>query len=324
MTLAQQGPDGKATRHRLTHAEQARLDEALFGIVGELHPITVRGVFYQAENLIPDIVPKSENGYGIVQRRLVTLRKAKLIPYSWITDGTRWRTGYTRYDGLGDFMDEAASLFRRDYWKNSDVHVEVWLEKDALAGVIFPVVVEEWGLDLMVNRGFASITYLYEAGRFLDHLGKKTEILLLTDFDPSGKCAARKVEDGLQEHAPSVDIHVHDLAVKLEQIRRWKLPTRPTKVRTRTGTPNTHYRSFEEAYGERAKQSVELDAIRPDVLRKLVGDAIARYADPREIEQIKIQEKAGRAILRKLDPKMLEQLVLVQPDDDEPMGDDEP
>jgi hypothetical protein len=299
MTLAQQGPNGKVPRHRLTHAEQARLDEALFGVVGELHPITVRGVFYQAENIIPDIVEKSEKGYGIVQRRLVTLRKARVIPYSYITDGTRWRTGLKRYDDMEEWQVAQASLFRLNYWAHADVHVEVWLEKDALAGTIYPVVVDEWGVDLMVNRGFASITYLYEAARFLDELGKETHILLLSDFDPSGKCAAAKVEQGLLKHAPGIDIHVHEVAVTLEQIDRWELPTRPTKIRTRSGKVNTHYRSFEATYGEeRARRSVELDAIRPDMLRSLVGAWIAKYADAREIGQIKIQEQGARDLIR--------------------------
>jgi hypothetical protein len=297
-------------RHRLTKAEQARLDAALYAIAEELHPITVRGVFYQAEVRIPDIVAKSEKGYGIVQRRLVTLRRAEVIPYEWITDGTRGRRGYTRYDSLEDFLVESASLFWRNYWATADVHVEVWLEKDALAGVIFPVVVEEWGLDLMVNRGFASITYLYEAGRFLSHLGKASHIIVLSDFDPSGKCAARKVEEGLREFAPDVEIYVHELAVTLAQIRRWKLPTRPTKIKD-----NTHYAGFAEAYGE-GTRSVELDAIRPDRLRRLVGDAIAGLADPAEVARIRNEERLGKETLRSTALGRLRQV----DDDDERRG----
>jgi hypothetical protein len=290
MTLPQAAE--KPHRRRLTKAEQARLDEALFAIAEELHPITVRGVFYQAEVRIPDIVAKSEKGYGIVQRRLVTLRRAELIPYDWITDGTRWRRGHDRYDGLEDFRAVAASLYFQDYWSTADVHVEVWLEKDALAGVIYPVVCEEWGLQLMVARGFASITYLYEAGRFLSDLGKVSHILVLSDFDPSGKCAARKVEEGLREFASEVEIHVHELAVTRAQIRRWKLPSRPTKKED-----NTHYDEFARAYGE-GMESVELDAIRPDRLRRLVGDAIARHADPAEIARLKAVEVRGREKIR--------------------------
>ena len=67
-----------------------------------------------------------------------------------ITDGTRLVRRLSRWDGVQDFARHAASFYRRDYWVNSPVRVEVWIEKDALAGTIFPVVVEEWGLELFV------------------------------------------------------------------------------------------------------------------------------------------------------------------------------
>src|SRR5262249_35763659 len=148
----------KATRRRFTKIEQARLDEGLIDIVTRLHPITVRGTFYQAESFLPDLVAKSELGYGVVQRRLVKLRERGAIPYRHITDGTRWRRGHTRYESINEFQTSVGSLYRRDYWARSETYVEFWIEKDALAGTIHPVVVEEWGLDLMVARGFSSLT----------------------------------------------------------------------------------------------------------------------------------------------------------------------
>jgi hypothetical protein len=279
----------KQERRRLTKVEQARLDEVLLAVIEEMWPITVRGVFYQAEVAIPEIVPKTERGYGVVQRRLVTLRKRGVIPYSRITDGTRIRRGHTRYDRLEDFQVAAAEIYLKNYWAKAPVYVEVWIEKDALAGVIFQVVVEEWGLDLMVNRGFASITYLYEAGEYLKEVGKEAHILLLSDYDPSGKCAAGKVKEGLKQFAKGVVVHVHDIAVTAAQIRRWKLPTRPTKKSDKRGE------KFETQF---ERGSVELDAIPPDKLRQLVSDAIARHADPREIAQMKMMERGEKEIIR--------------------------
>jgi hypothetical protein len=276
----------KVPRHRLTRAEQAELDDALIKIVMELHPITVRGVFYQAEVLIPHISFKDQKGYGIVQRRLVTLRAREVIPYACITDGTRWRHGYRRYNSLAEGQADFAQSYRRNYWRDSPVHVEVWIEKDALAGTIFPTVVEEWGLDLMVARGFASKTYLYEAASYLVHVGKESHIYLLSDFDPSGKCAADTIGRDLRQFAKGkVKIHVHDLAVTKAQIRGWNLPTRPTK------TSDKRARKFIAKHGDR---SVELDAIRPDRFRQLVSDAIAKHADLAAIEHLKFVEAQER------------------------------
>ncbi len=72
-------------------------------------------------------------------------------------------TGHRRYRDLAQFTEYAAGLYRKDYWDTADVNVEVWLEKEALKGVLIPTVVNQCGLGLHVTWGFASITYLQEA-----------------------------------------------------------------------------------------------------------------------------------------------------------------
>ncbi len=129
-------------RSRRTRAELAELDWSLAEIVAEIEPATVRQIFYQA--VVRGLVPKDEaKGYKLVQRRLVKLRETGEIPYGWITDNVRIVRGHNRYDGPEDYARVAAEFYRRDYWADSPVNVEVWLEKDALAGVLVPVVVEE-------------------------------------------------------------------------------------------------------------------------------------------------------------------------------------
>jgi hypothetical protein len=71
-------------RRRLTRALQVELDEALIGVTRELHPITVRGAFYGAAARIPHIVTQDDQGYELVQRRLVKLRKCGHIPYDHV------------------------------------------------------------------------------------------------------------------------------------------------------------------------------------------------------------------------------------------------
>jgi hypothetical protein len=291
MSLAQ-----AKSRRRLTNAQLEALDGALCRIVIEMHPITVRGVFYQAE--VKELVPKTEQGYDLVQRRLVKLRRWRIIPFNWITDSSRMVRGLDRYHGVESFQQEMASLYRRDYWANEPELVEVWIEKDALAGVIYETVVEEWGLDLYVNRGFTSLSYLHSAAQTILAVGKPTHIYILSDFDPSGKCAADKVGDGLKELLDGkADVTIHDLAVTREQIAEWRLPSRPTKTKN-----NTHYRKFAETYGE-GTESVELDAIRPDMLRKLVSDAIeGHWTDRRGLAALKETEEAERDIISAMRP----------------------
>jgi hypothetical protein len=182
-------------------------------------------------------------------------------------------------------------LYRKDYWATAPVNVEVWLEKDALKGVLKPVVVDECGLGLHVTRGFASITYLQEAAEEIECDGRPTYVYVLTDFDPSGVSIAEKVEAELTERAPGADITVERLAVNREQIDRWRLPTRPTKA------TDTRASKFRQVHGS---ESVELDAIPPDTLRRLVREAIESYMDPWELQQLKMAEKNEREALREI------------------------
>jgi hypothetical protein len=165
----------------------------------------------------------------------------------------------------------------------------VWLEKDALKGVLVPTVVNECGLGLHVTRGFASITYLQEAAEDIEIDGRPTYVYVLTDFDPSGVSIAEKVEEELVNRAPCSDITVERLAVDRSQIERWDLPTRPTK------DSDTRARKFRRVHGT---DSVELDAIPPDVLRQLVRDAIDSHMDPWRLEQFRMVEREERETLR--------------------------
>jgi hypothetical protein len=277
-------------RTRRSRAEIEALDTALIEIVEEFNPVTVRQVFYQAVNR--GLVPKSETkGYRVVQRRLVALRESREVPYGYVVDGTRYVHGYQRYNDLDEFTTYAAGLYRKDYWANSEINVEVWLEKDALKGVLIPTVVNECGLGLHVTRGFASITYLQEAAEQIEADGRPTYVYVLTDFDPSGVVIAEKIEEELTERTPFSDITVERLAVNRQQIERWCLPTRPTK------TSDTRARRFRQLHGT---DSVELDAIPPDELRRLVKDAIDSHMEPWRLKQFRMVEREERQTLKSM------------------------
>jgi hypothetical protein len=277
-------------RSRRTKAQIEALDDALREIVDQFRPVTVRQVFYQAVNRA--LVPKSETkGYRVVQRRLVTLRESGSIPHGDIVDGTRYVHGYRRYHDLDEFTTYAAGLYRKDYWSTSEVNVEVWLEKDALKGVLIPTVANECGLGLHVTRGFASITYLQEAAEDIERDGRPTYVYVLTDFDPSGVSIAEKVGEELTGRAPYSEIIVERLAVDREQIDRWNLPTRPTK------TSDTRAAKFRQVHGT---DSVELDAIPPDELRNLVRNAIDSHMEPWRLRQFRMVEQEERETLRSM------------------------
>lgn len=277
-------------RARRTRAELEYLDDALTLIAMDNRPITVRGMFYRA--VVAGLVPKDEaKGYKLVQRRLVSLRERGEVPYHWITDNVRIVRGHDRYGSADAYASVAAEFYRRDYWADSPVAVEVWLEKDALAGVLSPVVVEECGLDLYVTRGYASVSYLQSAADAIRADGRRTHVYLLTDFDPSGLGIADTVAAELVRRSWPVEVLVERLAVNRPQIDEHALPTRPTKQ------TDSRARAFMREHGT---GSVELDALPPDVLRGLVRESIERHMDPGRLRTLKLAEEDERRVLREV------------------------
>jgi hypothetical protein len=106
-------------------------------------PMTVRQVFYQAvaRALIAKTEAESKN-VGI--RLLAQLRLDGAIPYGWIADNTRWMRKPRTYGSLEAALENAASTYRRQLWANQGAYVEIWLEKEALAGVVVDIT-SEWG-----------------------------------------------------------------------------------------------------------------------------------------------------------------------------------
>jgi hypothetical protein len=256
---------------------------ALYLIVEEVRPCSVRQVYYQAT--VRGVVEKTEQGYDKVQRALVAMRRNGTLPYEWITDNTRWMIKPSTWLSLEDMLETTAQHYRRSLWTGTDAYCEFWLEKDALAGVVQPVTAE-FDVPLMVARGFSSLSFLHKSAMYLQTLEVPVYVFHLGDFDPSGQCAADKIEEDLRKLAPDAEIHFDRLAVRPWQIESWKLPSRPTK--------KTDSRAKKFGYAE----SVELDAIHPDLLRSLVREKIEALLPANQMRVLEIAEASEREILR--------------------------
>ncbi|HEY8005859.1 MAG TPA: hypothetical protein VIE66_03415 [Methylocella sp.] len=255
---------------------------ALLDIVEAQKPMTVRQVFYQAT--IRGIVEKTESCYVKVQRALADMRRDGTLSYASITDGTRYRRHPSTFSSIEDALENTARFYRKALWDSIDAYVEVWCEKDALSGVIYPIT-SMFDVSLMTARGYASLSFLASAAEEITAIGKPTSIYHLGDYDPSGQDAARKIEETLRDLAPDADIYFERLALTPAQIAAWNLPTRPTK------TTDTRARNFGD-------DSVELDALPPDTLRQLVQEAIEQHLPPHEFKVLKAAEESERTAIK--------------------------
>jgi hypothetical protein len=95
----------------------------------------------------------------------------------------------------------------------------IWLEKDALSGVIYPIT-SMYDVPLMVARGYASLSFLYSAAEYINELDVPAYIYHLGDFDPSGVNAGEKIEETLRELARAGGSLTTSLKFEIEAILR--------------------------------------------------------------------------------------------------------
>jgi hypothetical protein len=267
-------------RARATKAEMVERRSALYTIVGEQQPMTVRQVFYQAT--VRGVIEKTEGGYAKVQTLLADMRRDGELPYEWLADNTRWMRKPTTFKGPEHALLRTAKFYRKSLWDEAGAYVEVWLEKDALAGVVVDVT-SEYDVPLMVSRGYASLSFLHSAAENMEAEGRPCFIYHFGDFDPSGVNAAEKIEETLNDLAPTAEIYFERIAVTPEQIADLNLPARPTKT--------SDSRSKSWGGGD---ESVELDAIEPGALRTMVREVIEEHLPADELARLREIEAAER------------------------------
>jgi len=196
-------------------------------IVAKQQPMTVRQVFYRL--VVAGKIKKTEAEYkGTVCRLLAGMRRRGELPYEWIADNTRWMRKPDTYSGLDEMLRLSQQTYRRALWNDQDAYVEVWLEKEALAGVLVGTTAE-YDVPLMVTRGYPSISFLHSAGEAISAIEKPVFLYYFGDRDPSGVDIDRFVESEIRKHAPGCDLTFQRVAVLEEQIEEYGLPTRPTK-----------------------------------------------------------------------------------------------
>jgi hypothetical protein len=271
-------------RFRRTKGDISTIRKAILDILSSDHPQTVRQVFYALT--VRGAIKKLEAEYHrTVIRLLVEMREAGDIPFTWIADNTRWQRKPTTFVGVESCLRNTAKFYRRDLWAAMPVYVEVWCEKDALAGVLLEET-EVYDVPLMVARGYSSISFLHSAAEAIEAKGKPAYIYHFGDLDPSGVDAARDIEAKLKRYAPGAEIHFERPAVTREQVEQWDLPTRPTKV------TDTRAKKF-------TGTSVELDAIPAQQLRTIVRERIERHVDQQQLAVLRAAEESERELLTK-------------------------
>jgi hypothetical protein len=262
---------------------------------------TLRAMFYRLFSR--GIIPNTSSAYDRLSKTTVRARMEDELEIDCFIDNSRqiiddynkfhWTPEDlidARVENLKNTEFDYTKFFHR--WHNQPHYVEVWIEKDAMAGV-FQTILQGKDVTIVPMKGNASLTFLNECVERLAHfenLGKKVHILYYGDFDPSGDYMDTDLENRLRGLGLEIpfDADFERIAVTQEQIDDYNLPSDPDKATREKMDRDTKSPQFIEKYGK--LYAVELDslpALIPDVFRQeLVIDQVEQYFDERIYQEL--------------------------------------
>jgi hypothetical protein len=250
----------------------------------EGYDLTLRQLFYQF--VARGHIENSEKEYNKLGVLISRARLAGLINWETIVDRTRTVEQNIHFKDPADILATAAETYKLDTRSDQNTYIEVWIEKEALLGVIEPVC-RELDVTYLACRGYYSQSAMWEAAQRINakqEEGKKPVILHLGDHDPSGIDMTRDIEARLRmfeiHHLdePAYDgMVVERIALNMDQVEQYSPPPNPAKL---TDTRATEYIS------EYGRESWELDALDPKIIVKLIEQAVGIYTDEKKRQEL--------------------------------------
>ena len=274
------------TRLTIGRANQIIAEYAAEGFI-----LTLRQLYYQF--VARGLIKNEQREYKRLGSIVNDGRLAGLIDWDSIEDRTRSLESRPHWEDPGSIIRDAASAYGVDRWEGQAHRVEVWIEKDALTGVI-----ERACKDLDVAyfscRGYTSQSELWRAAmRLIDFAerGYEPVVIHLGDHDPSGIDMTRDIRDRLamffDEHDQDPPV-VDRIALTMAQIEEHEPPPNPAKV------TDSRWEGYARAHGH---DSWELDALDPRFIDGLIRDAVGGYLDEELFEERAAHEAEGSRLL---------------------------
>lgn len=273
-----------------------RLDliEKINGVITDYsaqgYNLTLRQVYYQM--VARDIIPNNERSYKNLGVLISDARLAGLIDWDAIEDRTRNLQGNSHWKTPGSMIDSAAYSYHLDHWEGQENYVEVWVEKDALVGIVGQIC-GKLDVSFFSCRGYVSQSEMWGAARRLQrHINNGQQIILLHlgDHDPSGRDMSRDIQDRLitfETHG----VDFHRLALNMKQIEFYGPPPNPTKV------SDSRAAKYIQEFGH---ECWELDALEPKVISDLISSNVQKYRDGEVYQSVLDREREEKGMLQEV------------------------
>jgi len=271
--------------------------------------LTLRQLYYQfvARNLFPenrkwvqengrwvrgeDGTKNSDPNYGWLGQIVNDARLAGLIDWNHLVDRRRYLRTITHFDDAQDALVQLARWYHVDMWERQKVRPEVWVEKDALVGVVAKSC-EPLDVPYFSCRGYTSQSEMWRAAQRLLHwhnAGYDTLIIHLGDHDPSGIDMSRDIFDRIEMFMGGTEFT--RIALNMDQVERYKPPPNPAKV------TDSRCSAYVEEYGD---ESWELDALEPAVINDLITEVVEARRNDDVYEEDCARRAGVKARLTKL------------------------
>jgi hypothetical protein len=266
------------------------------------YDLTLRQLYYQF--VARALLPNNDKSYNRLGSIVNDARMAGKMDWNYIVDRTRNLRTIGMWDSPQSILDAVALQFRTDRWNRQSEYVEVWIEKDALVGVLgdherVSGVCPENGVPFFSCRGYTSQSEMWGAAQRLGkkiRKGKRVTILHLGDHDPSGIDMTRDIEDRLNNFL-SVDLRqlitsrqfsVDRIALTMRQVEQYDPPPNPAKL------TDARAAGYIEEYGD---SSWELDALDPATLTALIQSHIDQHRDQELWDEAESEDQEARDTL---------------------------
>lgn len=282
----------------------AKANQVCLSYARQGYDLTLRQLYYQFVSR--GWLPNNQLSYNKLKSIISKARLAGLLSWSYIVDRTRNLSALAHWDDPAEIMGSAAAGFRIEKWSDQPTRVEVWVEKEALSGVVARTA-NDLDVAWFACRGYVSQSELWRAGQRLGGYirdGKRVVILHLGDHDPSGIDMTRDIDDRLRMfighdvgYGAVDELEVRRIALNMEQVRLYNPPPNPAKL------TDSRVGNYIDLHGE---QSWELDALDPATLDALIRQHVYAERDDELWGEAEALEAEHRRLLREASDRWTE------------------
>lgn len=279
--------------------------------------LTLRQLYYQFVSR--NFIPNNKTAYKNLASLVANARLAGHMDWAAIEDRGRQPKYPPEWNNLRELFDASLDQYRLPRWVGQEHYVELWVEKEALAGVLQPLALEHH-VTLMVNKGYSSASAMYAASKRIINAcnatlmaeaefdyndsdekvrcisapeyqwaDQKPIVFYLGDHDPSGEDMVRDIRERLIEFGVN-EIDVRKLALTTVQVKKYNPPPNPAKI---TDPRAARY------IAQHGPVSWEVDALPPNVLAQIVRREFRGVIDVDAMDAVKKREEKDKKQIAK-------------------------